>query len=177
MSRTLAHLTLLSILGTSIASAGPCDIAYWDAMVTAIYPECQAAAVAGDPEAQFGYAQILWSGHGHETHREQAIEWYRKAAKQGHRFAQLALGRFLSDERSPVVRNPIEAYAWYAVLDERTAMQRVASTLSGPALEKALVLASEYIASYRRASPEPNQPPNPMPESFAPRHAKSNAAG
>lgn len=53
----------------------------------------QAAAEAGNPQAQYELGTILLSGTGAEKKAEEALKWYRLAAKQNNADAQYALGK------------------------------------------------------------------------------------
>jgi len=50
------------------------------------------AAEQGKPEAQFNYGRMCEQGNGAPQSFQEAAQWYRKAAEQGHINAQLALG-------------------------------------------------------------------------------------
>ena len=50
------------------------------------------AAARGDPDAQCSLGEKYFYGRDIEKDQAQAVEWYQKAAEQGHAQAQLHLG-------------------------------------------------------------------------------------
>lgn len=50
------------------------------------------AALNGNSDAQFKLATVFETGQGVPRNLSQAVEWYKKAAQQGHTAAQIALG-------------------------------------------------------------------------------------
>ena len=74
-----------------------------------------AAAEGGDADSQFALAKIYQAGSdGVAANVPQALNWYFKAASQGHVLAQLHLGLLLLDGVTRVggKRNPKQAFAW-----------------------------------------------------------------
>lgn len=65
---------------------GKTDLAYQDYL---------ASAKLGEPWGQLMAGKYLWAGTGVKTDREEAIEWMRKAAAQGHPDAKLTLKQAL----------------------------------------------------------------------------------
>jgi tetratricopeptide (TPR) repeat protein len=62
------------------------------------------------------------SGSDRVSQPAQAIDWFRRAASHGNNVARVALGRLLSDVRSPAeIRNPAEGYAWWVVSGDKSA--------------------------------------------------------
>ena len=162
---TAAHCQiLLLVLLTSAphfahAESDPCYIAYGDASKHAEADRCKAGAIAGGPNAEFGYALILWSGHDRPSDRRSALEWFRKSARHGHYLAQISLGRFLSDATlDPELRNPVEAYAWWTAAGATNSAVKLLATLSTSDASAAKVLAGEYKAKYARQRPPPEGP-------------------
>src|ERR1700674_3453121 len=105
---------VLPLLSTwAYASDDPCFVAYWHVDRTSELHTCEAAANAGDAEAEFGYGLILWSAPDRQNDRRAALDWFRKSAREGHHLAQSSLGVFLTDKRVDAeLRNPVEGYAW-----------------------------------------------------------------
>jgi uncharacterized protein len=54
--------------------------------------DLEAAANAGDPEAQFLLGKAYWHGNGVKMDRRKAVEYYRKAAEKNHANALAGLG-------------------------------------------------------------------------------------
>jgi TPR repeat protein len=66
-------------------------------------------AEAGSKEAQFGLGELYRMGWGVDQDLAKSIEWYAKAAEQGHVDAQLTLG-LIYQKGAPF---PEEAHKWY----------------------------------------------------------------
>ena len=165
MLRTRAHCrVLLFVLLTSAphmvhGESDPCYIAYSDASKHTEADRCKARAIAGGPNAEFGYALILWSGQDRPSDRRSALEWFRKSARQGHYLAQISLGRFLSDATvDPELRNPVEAYAWWVAAGATNSAMKVLATLSTSDASAAKLLGSEYKAKYAKQRPPSEGP-------------------
>ena len=72
--------------------------------------ESRKAAKTGEPEAQYQFAKVLETPDVvGEPRYEEAVEWYRKAAEQGHRDAQFALAVRYSRQRA----TQEDAILWY----------------------------------------------------------------
>ena len=69
-------------------------------------------AVAGDAEAQYSFACILYEGEGVKKNKKEAAQWYLKAAKQGHILAQETIGWAYHDGWG-VSENQEKAIHWY----------------------------------------------------------------
>src|SRR5580692_11036043 len=107
----MALLLSCSISGLAFSSEDPCRVAYLHAEKVTEERACEAAANAGDANAELGYGLILWSGDQPVHERRAALEWIRKSARQGDYVAQITLGVFLSHrDIAPELRNPVEAY-------------------------------------------------------------------
>jgi hypothetical protein len=81
--RSAAILSILLCLtsGLALSSEDPCRVAYLHADKSSEERACEAAANAGDADAEFQYGLILWSGVDHPTHDQRAaLEWIRKRA-------------------------------------------------------------------------------------------------
>ncbi|MEO8136657.1 MAG: caspase family protein [Betaproteobacteria bacterium] len=76
------------------------------------YKIWEAAARAGDPDAQRRLAQIHEMGVGTEPDYKSAADWYRKSAEQGNRASAMALAA-LYETGLGVVRSAEEARRWY----------------------------------------------------------------
>jgi TPR repeat protein len=66
----------------------------------------------GDPGQQFTLGEQYYYGRGVAQDYTQAMEWYRKAAEQGHAAAQNKLGVMLATGRG-VAKNEAQAVEWY----------------------------------------------------------------
>jgi hypothetical protein len=74
-------------------------------------------AEAGDAQAQYELAEYLWGRGGADDFTE-AVQWYRKAAEQGHVTAQCTLG-LLYQEGQGVPQDYTEAARWFRKAAER----------------------------------------------------------
>ena len=54
--------------------------------------EVRKAAVQGDARAQYALGEMYYRGNGVEQDMSKALEWFEKAARQGHPEAQSLLG-------------------------------------------------------------------------------------
>lgn len=145
------HLAIVFALTIAIAApavaSDPCFLAYWHA--DADLQECRQLAEAGNPDAQFGLALVLWSGIDRAPDRKDALDWFRAAARQGHLLSQVALGRFLTvDEVIPELRNRPEGYAWWVVAGERDAAANLRSTFTTEELAAGERMAQEFQSLY-----------------------------
>jgi hypothetical protein len=141
---------ILPLLSTwAYAGDDPCFVAYWHVERTLELHFCEAAANAGDADAEFGYGLILWSAHDRRSDRRAALDWFRKSARQRHHLAQSSLGVFLTDKRVEAdLRNPIEGYAWLVTAGDKKSAARLRGTFDEHEAEEADRLASEYSAKY-----------------------------
>ena len=145
----VAAVALLAAVSAVARAGDVCSDAYLDATRIASAQECRKGAESGNTESQFGYGLILWSGHGRPAQQKEALDWFRRAARQGHPLAQVMLGRMLSDPEVPAeLRNPIEGYAWWVVAGERDAARALRSRLSVAEVAQAEQLAREFEAAY-----------------------------
>jgi TPR repeat protein len=143
-------LAALALSLWALPSFATCDDAYWNAADAASYEDCKVRATSGDASAQFGYGLILMSGHDRVNDPEKALEWFRAAAMQRHFLAQVALGRFLSDERFlPVtLRNEVEAYAWWSSSEQSEPARSLWDRLTNEQRADASRMAAEYERLY-----------------------------
>ncbi|UZW53604.1 SPOR domain-containing protein [Sphingobium sp. JS3065] len=93
----LAAGTMLSLTPFGLAGAARADVKMGvDAWQQGDYAKAvatwQPLAQAGDPDAQFNMGQAYKLGRGVKADPAAAIDWYRKAAKQGHSRAEDNLG-------------------------------------------------------------------------------------
>lgn len=159
----LARWSLLSFLFVSAtsmvrASSDPCFTGYWNGSSQDV-DACAILAKAGGPNAEFGYALILWSGHNRPEDHKAALDWFRMSARQGHSLAQITLARFLSDPSvEQELRNPVEAYAWWFAAGATSHANELLATLSRSDAGVAQQLGNEYKAKYARQRPTPTGP-------------------
>jgi len=108
-------------------------------------PRLRAAAIAGDPGAEFEVATRFAEGRGVPPNNEQAVRWLELAAKQGSAPAQFRLGGFY--EKGVVVKKDLAvARDFYAA---------AAAKGNGKAMHNLAVLYAEGIsgpADYRNAA-------------------------
>jgi len=78
------------------------------------------------------------------------MKWIRKSAENGNLMARIGLAKFLSsDDVDKDLVNYMEAYAWYAVLNDEISMKKISLKLKPDELEQAKKLSKEYIDKYR----------------------------
>ena len=151
MLRAFYLFAFLLLTPTACLAASPCDQAYDNGKDTENLSRCRSEAQAGNAEAEFGYALILWSGHDQANDQREALEWFHKSARKGHKLAQVALGIFLSHEKvDQTFRNRPEAYAWFVTAGETDAANRLLSQLTPSEAQTAKRMAGEYEAKYRK---------------------------
>jgi hypothetical protein len=144
-SGVILLLILSGVPGLAFSSEDPCRIAYLHADKLSEERACEAAASAGDANAELGLGLILWSG----VDRPTALEWFRKSARQGNIVAQRALGTFLArDDIAADLRNPAEAYAWRMTCGNEEGARKLRGTFSESEASSADTLASDYLARY-----------------------------
>jgi len=142
-------LLLYSVPGLASFSEDPCRVAYLHADKVSEERTCEAAANAGDANAELGYGLILWSGDQPVHDRRAALEWMRKSARQGDYVAQISLAGFLKHKDVEAdLRNPVEAYAWLVTSGDEKGARRLRATLSKPDAARADELASDYKLKY-----------------------------
>lgn len=78
------------------------------------YEEAEKRAEAGDSESQYSMGMGCYKGHLFCPDGDfvEAARWLRKAAKQGHVLAQMALGICYRDGEG-VPKDEVEAYAYF----------------------------------------------------------------
>ena len=147
--RVIISIALLLASATPAHADDSCSQAYWSAKRVEDLQACRTSAEGGTAEAQFGYALVLWSGHDRPAQPREAIEWFRKAARQGHLLSRVTLGRFLSaEETAPALRSKVEGYAWWVAAGEKDAAASLKHTLSAGELAQAEQMAQEFMAAY-----------------------------
>ena len=113
--------------------------------------ECHKLAESGDAHSELSYGLWLFARLPSEYRNQtEGIKWIRRSAEHGNQIARVGLATFLSadDESLKDFRNYIEAYAWFAVLNDEKSMKRIAVKLTPEELKKAEKLAKKYIKKY-----------------------------
>ena len=124
-------------------------MAYDNAADTVNVERCRAFALAGDSSAQLGYGLILWSGHNRAPNRAEALDWWRRAARQGNLLAQISLADLLvRKDLEPALRNEVEAYAWQSALGQVQRAGELWQTLSPEQQQRAKQLADQFKSKY-----------------------------
>ena len=102
VTRLLRHAALAAAIGTmSVASSSACadvraGVTAWEAGDYArAVSEWRPLAVQGDPEAQFNIGQAYKLGRGVTQDLNEAVQWFRRAADQGHLQSEDNLGLVL----------------------------------------------------------------------------------
>src|SRR3989344_196759 len=86
--------------------------------------QLQKQANSGDADAQFNLGVMYNKGEGVPEDAAKAVEWFQKAAAQGHDKAQLALGLIYEDGGEGVSKDAAKAAEWW----EKAAAQEDART-------------------------------------------------
>ena len=151
MNRAIVVASLLGLVSAAQADTS-CSDAYWSATNPASAADCRRLAETGDPESEFGYGLLLWSGHDRVNQPKEAVVWLRRAAMHGHVLARVSLGRFLTDPEAPSeVRDLPEGYAWWVVGGESDAASKLRSRLNASELATGEHLAIEFALKYGRS--------------------------
>jgi hypothetical protein len=157
LSHAILALILCWVPLVASASDDPCHIAYLHADKASEARACEAAANAGNANAEFQYGLILWSGVGQPNHDHRAaLEWIRKSARQGNYIAQISLGGLLKHKDvEPELRNPVEAYAWLVAAGDEQGAHKLRATFNEAEIASADQTASDYKTKYAplQASP------------------------
>ncbi len=147
----LPAIALVLFAPLACFAVDPCTEAYSNGKDTENLSQCRTKAESGNAEAEFGYALILWSGNDQKNDQREALKWFQKSARQGHKLAQVALGIFLSHEKvDQAFRDRPEAYAWFVTAGETDAAARLLSQLTSDELQRAKALAKDYETKYRK---------------------------
>ena len=77
-----------------------------------ILPKSEVILEHKDPQLQYEQGDMYYYGKGVPTDYEKAIEWYEKAAEQGHEEAQYALGLMYQNGKG-VAQDDQQAFEWY----------------------------------------------------------------
>jgi TPR repeat protein len=145
----MALVFLCSIPAVAFSSDDLCRVTYLHADKSPEIRACEAAANAGDANAELGYGLVLWSGDQPAHDRRAALEWIRKSARQGHFVAQISLGGLLAHKDvEPELRNPVEAYAWLVASGGNQGARRLRATFNQTDVATADRMASDYKAKY-----------------------------
>lgn len=86
-------LLLTTLLFSGVTAASQPDI--W----VSLFQEKLKEAVQGDVDAQYETGAMYQNGRGTPTDRKRAIEWFQKAAEQGHQQSILRLARMESNQK------------------------------------------------------------------------------
>ena len=114
-------------------------------------PFLQEAAEAGDPVCQNMLGVAFRDGRGVEKSRDLALEWFKKAARNNDRKAQLNLAQLLGVE-SPRCENRQEALKWLIIASERNELgatkiyREILPTLPAELLSAASKDAQSYLS-------------------------------
>jgi hypothetical protein len=114
MGRIGVLVLLLSVLaGCGRANLDAGDRAYLAGDYRTALKNLRPLAERGDAAAQYRMGEMCAAGNGVPIDRHQAVEWYRKAAEQGHAKAQLQLGLVHEHGEGGPARDAAQAAAWY----------------------------------------------------------------
>jgi hypothetical protein len=111
---------------------------------------CKKLAESGDASAQFQYGAWLLRLPEEYANKSDGIAWIRQSAQNRNIYAQVLLaksGTIVDFDKDLV--SVVEAYAWYAVLNDDVAMKRLSETMKEEEILKAQQLAQEYVKKYR----------------------------
>ena len=97
----LAGFLSVAIIGSSLLTLGcskdleleQCKVNYSKYNYSEAFKFCSVAAEQGNAEAQFNLGVMYDNGQGVKQDYFKAVEWYQKAAEQGHPLAQIYLDR------------------------------------------------------------------------------------
>jgi len=115
---------LLGFLAAALAAPSFADVeagmmAYANGDFEKALAELLPAAEAGDLLAQFTIAYMYWTGSGVAQDDAAAVEWYGRAAVQGNRDSQYALGYMLLNGRGVDVPDETNACRWFRAAAEQ----------------------------------------------------------
>ena len=95
----LAGFLSIAIIGSSLLTIGcskeleQCKVNYSKYNYSEAFKFCSVAAEQGDASSQFNLGLLYANGRGVKQDYFKAVEWYQKAAEQGHPLAQIYLDR------------------------------------------------------------------------------------
>lgn len=169
-----ALLSLVALaLAAFLVTAGPSQAAQEDlAEVSRLEYEGQKVdaflllkelAPKGDPEAQYKLAGYYHYGYAGPANYKLALEWYERAARQGHTDAMLGIAILNAQDKISVPQNKARAFTWLSIAatqlknpDEQATVaglrDKLKSELSSAQLQAALNEAMTF-----QPVPEPQQ--------------------
>lgn len=151
-------LALVAVAGCTVtapsAETSKGTAAYHRGDYQTAFREFWKPASEGDRVAQFGLGVLYYHGRGVPMNRQEARDWYRRAAQQGYDRAQSGLA-IMCLAGDGGVSDPVEAYMWLILAaaqgqaEPRKASDDLAQRLTPQQREAARKWAHEW---------EPNQP-------------------
>ena len=112
--------------------------------------DIQDKAAGGDPAAQCRLAELYWQGKGFNASKRQAAKWFRRSAEQGWHDAQFMYAHLCANGYG-VPKDPVEAYKWYAVCNEKNGAggedlrKRVSRDMTRKEIAEGEARAAEYL--------------------------------
>ncbi len=113
------------------------------------------AAERGDAGAQASLGMMYENGIGVPQDGKKAVSWYHKAAEQGHAEAQYILGGLYKKGQGALQMDLVQAYKWFNLAVAtgfeiaQDDMEEVEAMMSGEQIEKAKLMAKEWLAKRR----------------------------
>tara|TARA_A100001037_G_C14569455_1_gene379553 strand:- start:46 stop:387 length:342 start_codon:yes stop_codon:yes gene_type:complete len=96
----------------AVADLNEAELAYDNGDYELAYSIWLPLALTGNPTAQYNLATLYRFGQGIESSAITAMEWYRRAASQGHVLSQVNLGRLYLSGLG-LAGNPSTALSWF----------------------------------------------------------------
>ncbi|WP_428242717.1 tetratricopeptide repeat protein [Gynuella sp.] len=115
------------------------------------------ASANNNPRAQHRLGLMYATGSGVPTDFAKTAELFEAAAKQKDPAAQMDYAMLLFGMAPPEYKNPVEAYAWFAVIEAndpkayasiKDLKSKLEAELSKKQLQQAVELGAEYVAKY-----------------------------
>ncbi len=115
------------------------------------------ASANNNPRAQHRLGLMYATGSGVPTDFSKTAKLFEAAAKQKDPAAQMDYTMLLFGMAPPEYKNPIEAYAWFSVIEEndprayasiKDLKPKIEAELSKQELQQAIELGAEYVAKY-----------------------------